>query len=179
MPATIIWEGIAGLVLCLVMAVLAIYFYGRNCRDAGYEEGRADRRIAQLAEEAKTRAAHAGRHRMSQPRASAPIPPAAAPPDPAPARTELVRDREPWYTPVGGPVNIPRGGSIGVFLGKATGIDTVLLDPQPAPALNGAEDTGTMPRVQLDLASTGELRAITSAWIAEHCPGAEEAEAIA
>jgi hypothetical protein len=180
MPTTIIWEGIAGLVLCLSMALLAIYFYGRNQRDIGYEEGRADRRTAQLAEQTADRAVRAGRHRQGQPRASAPSPPAAVPPDPMPARTALVRDREPWYTPVGGPVELPRGGAIGIYLEKtAASIDTVLLPPEPAPGLNGAADTGTMPRVQLDLASTGELRAITSAWIAEHCPGAEEAEAIA
>jgi hypothetical protein len=173
-----IYEGIGGLLLCLFMAVLSIYFYGRGQRDIGYEEGRADRHIARLAEEAGTRAAHAGRHRMSQPRASAPIPPAAVTPEPTPARTALVRDLPPWYTPAAGPV-LPRGGSIDRIIQRAAaGIDKTLR-PAPAPALNGAEDTGTMPRVQLDLASTGELRAITSAWIAEHCPGAEEAEAIA
>jgi Na+-transporting methylmalonyl-CoA/oxaloacetate decarboxylase gamma subunit len=165
-----IYEGIGGVVLFLAMSVLAIYFYGRLCRDAGYEEGRGDRHEEQLAE---NRAARAGRHRMSQPRVSPSPPPAAltSPASgPAPAAPPPPRDPATWYEVFH---DTPSAAA------AAPAIDTILLAPQPAPALDGAEDTGTMPRVQLDLASTGELRAITSAWIAENCPGAEEAEAIA
>jgi hypothetical protein len=161
-----IYEGIGGVVLFLAMAVLAIYFYGRGQRDIGYEEGRADRHIAQLAEQTETRAARAGRHRVGQPRAAAPIPPAAAPPDTTPARTALVRDREPWYTPAGGPV-LPRGGSIDRIIQRAAaGIDKTLR-PAPAPALNGAEDTGTMARIQLPDATTGAIRAIGDELVAK------------
>jgi len=38
---------------------------------------------------------------------------------------------------------------------------------RPAPAPEPSLDTTTLPR----LTDTGELRAVTDAWIAEHCPG--------
>jgi hypothetical protein len=166
-----IFEWAGGMVMFLAMAVLAIYFYGRNQRDIGYELGRDDR-YTELAAERRT-----GRHTPRHAAGTAPR----RHPDPAPA-PDSPGQQPPWYTETPGPVQWPRGGAIATFLERkpaTPGIDTILLDPQPAPRLNGADDTGTMPRVQLDLASTGELRAITSAWIAEHCPGAEEAEAIA
>jgi Na+-transporting methylmalonyl-CoA/oxaloacetate decarboxylase gamma subunit len=148
----IIYEGIAGVVLFLAMSVLAIYFYGRLCRDAGYEEGRADKHEEQLAEDRAERTARAGRHRASQPRASAP---------------------SAWFTrstdPRPGRVQLPTGGAIGVFLGKpaVTGTDTVLLPPEPAPQLTGAADTGTMTRIHLETATTGAIRAVGDELVAK------------
>jgi len=166
------FEAAGALVLFLAMAMLAIYFYGRSCYQAGYEDGRAAAYTRKLA---KTRAERAGRHRVSQPRAFPSPAPAAAPPEPS--RTALVRSgyRDSWREP--GPVDLPRGGAIGVHLARAAvtaaDIPPVFLPPQPAPDKNGADDTGTMPRVRLDRGDTGEMRAVTSAWIAENCPGAE------
>jgi hypothetical protein len=148
-----IYEGIGGVVLALAMAVLCIYFYGRTQRDIGYDEGRGDRLAELAAEQAEQRAAPAGRHRASQPRASAP---------------------SAWFTrttePRPGRVQLPRGGAIGAFLDKqaaTASIDTVLLAPEPAPHLNGAADTGTMTRIHLDAGTTGEIRAIGDELVAK------------
>lgn len=136
------WILIGGLAAIALLVGLAIYAAYRAGREDGYEEGRGDR-LEERAEEQK-----AGRHRMSQPRASTSPAPAAVTPDPKP-----------------GPAQ-PSGGAIGVFLARnyraARGVDTVLLAPQPSPHLTGAADTGTMTRVHLpaDVTDTGELRAI-------------------
>lgn len=140
-----IYEGIGGLVLCLAAAVLAIYFYGRNQRDIGYEEGRADQynaigELAEMAEMAdlypalEPAGAYPGRHARTQPRqeAAAALP---APDDPpATPGPENRLPRPPWYTE--------------------------LRPPAPAPALTGAADTGTMPRIRLAAATTGAIRAV-------------------
>ena len=106
----------------------------------------------------------AGRHAKSQPRALPSPAPAAVPP--RASRTALVRSgyRDSWRLPLEGSAPV-----------TAASIPAVFLPPQPAPGLNGADDTGTMPRVRLVRGDTGEMRAVTSAWIAENCPGAEEA----
>jgi len=158
------FEATGALVLFLAMAVLAIYFYGRSCYSAGFEDGRSAAYGRKLA----AARAERGRHARSQPRAFPSPAPAAVPPGP----TSLVRSgyRDSWFTP--GPAALPRGGAIGVFLERhkdavtARDIDTVLLPPAPAPDLNGAADTGT-----LDLSDTGELRRLEErmdAWIASH-----------
>jgi len=220
------FEAAGALVLFLAMAVLAIYFYGRSCYQAGFEDGRSAAYGRKLA---RTRAERAGRHRAGQPRAFPSPAPAAAPPEPT--RTTLVRSgyRDSWREP--GPVDLPRCSAIGVHLARAAvsaaDIAQVFLPPQAAPDKRGAEDTGTMPRtpategptaengywnprckgkpccchgsaasgqhnccihgpageavmenpevarVRLESGDTGEMRAVTSAWIAENCPGAE------
>jgi hypothetical protein len=140
------------------MSVLAIYFYGRLCRDAGYEEGRGDRHEEQLAE---NRAARAGRHRMSQPRVSPSPPPAALTSpasDPAPAAPPPPRDPAAWHEVFH---DTPSTAA------AAPAIDTILLAPQPAPALDGAEDTGTMTRIHLDAGTTGEIRAVGDELVAK------------
>ena len=106
----------------------------------------------------------AGRHAKSQPRALPSPAPAAVPAERS--RTSLVRSgyRDSWRLPLEGGAPV-----------TAASIPPVFLPPQPAPDLNGADDTGTMPRVRLARGDTGEMRAVTSAWIAENCPGAEEA----
>jgi len=147
----------------LAMAMLAIYFYGRSCYQAGYEDGRAAAYGRKLA----AARAERGRHAKSQPRALPSPAPAAAPrPREQPTRTALVRSgyRDSWRLPLEGSVPV-----------TAASIPPVFLPPQPAPDKNGADDTGTMPRVRLARGDTGEMRAVTSAWIAENCPGAEEA----
>ena len=154
-------EGLAGVVLFLAMAVLAIYFYGRSCYSAGFEDGRAAAYGRKLA---AARAGRAGRHRVSQPRAFSSPAPAAVPAERS--RTSLVQSGycDLWRLP------LERAGAV-----TAASIPPVFLPPQPAPDKNGADDTGTMPRVRLARGDTGEMRAVTSAWIAENCPGAEEA----
>lgn len=171
-----VYEGIGGVVLFLTMSVLAIYFYGRSCRDVGYEEGRADLLTALAAEQAENRA-RGGRHARSEPRASAPAP------APAAETSERLRARVSWQQAVDiyndrraakGQPPVDGRGRPAVTPAE---IETILLAPEAAPALNGAADTATIPKVQLDMASTGEMRAITSAWIADNCPGAEEVPA--
>jgi hypothetical protein len=141
-----IWEGLAGLVLCLFMAVLAIYFYGRHQRDIGYEEGRADRHTAQLAEQTENRAIRTGRHRQGQPRASAPRPP--APPD--------GDQQPPWYTEIPGPGR-PQAA-------RTSGPGTAKL-PRFGSIANTLEAAGIRPRLGLP-ATTGEMAAITDDYIA-------------
>jgi len=169
-------EGLLGVTFFLAMAMLAIYFYGRSCYQAGYEDGRAAAYGRKLA---AARAERAGRHRASQPRAFPSPAPAAAPPEPS--RTALVRSgyRDSWREP--GPVDLPRGGAIGVHLARAAvsaaDIAQVFLPPQAAPDKHGAEDSGLMPRVRLTGETTGEIRMqledATDGWIAENCTGAE------
>ena len=157
-------EGLLGVTFFLAMAMLAIYFYGRSCYQAGYEDGRAAAYGRKLA----AARAERGRHAKSQPRALPSPAPAAAPrPREQPTRTALVRSgyRDSWRLPLEGSVPV-----------MATDIQPVFLPPQPAPPVNGTDDTGTMTRVRLDSASTGEMRAVTDEWIAENCT---EAEAIA
>ena len=109
----------------------------------------------------------AGRHAKSQPRAFPSPAPAAAPAERS--RTSLVRSgyRDSWRQYQANKAT------------TAADIGHVFLPPQPAPDKNGADDTGTMPRVRLTGATTGEIRVqaerATDAWIAENCPGAEEA----
>jgi hypothetical protein len=147
----VIWMGLGGIALaCMAAGYLVGMMVERSHWErvefnAEIEEH--EKRIEERTEERAT-----GRHRMSQPRAAAlPSQPAAVQPDPKP-----------------GPVTLPRGGSIGVFLARnyraARGVDTVLLAPQAAPHLTGAADTGTFARVKLpaDVTDTGELRAIES-----------------
>jgi hypothetical protein len=140
------WILIGGLAAIALLVGLAIYAAYRAGREDGYEEGRGDR-LEERAEEQK-----AGRHRMSQPRASTSPAPAAVTPDPKP-----------------GPVRLPSGGAIGVFLARnyraARGVDTVLLAPQPSPALTGAADTGTMTKVSIT--STGDMPVLTDSFIAD------------
>jgi hypothetical protein len=155
----IVWEGIGGLVLFLAMAVLSIYFYGRNQRDIGYELGRDDRYTELAAER------HTGRHTPRHAAGTAPR----RHPDPAPP-TDSPGQQPPWHTETPGPVQWPRGGAIATFLDRkpaTPGIDTILLDPQPAPRLNGADDTGTMPRIQLPDATTGAIRAVGDELVAK------------
>jgi hypothetical protein len=140
------WILIGGLAAIALLVGLAIYAAYRAGREDGYEEGRGDR-LEERAEEQK-----AGRHRMSQPRASTSPAPAAVTPDPKP-----------------GPVRLPSGGAIGVFLARnyraARGVDTVLLAPQPSPHLTGAADTGTMTKVSIT--STGDMPVLTDSFIAD------------
>ena len=140
------WILIGGLTAIALLVGLAIYAAYRAGREDGYEEGRGDR-LEERAEEQK-----AGRHRMSQPRASTSPAPAAVTPDPKP-----------------GPVRLPSGGAIGVFLARnyraARGVDTVLLAPQPSPHLTGAADTGTMTKVSIT--STGDMPVLTDSFIAD------------
>ena len=130
------WILIGGLAAIALLVGLAIYAAYRAGREDGYEQGYGDARQEKLTEDKRVRAEKAGRHRMSQPRASTSPAPAAVTPDPKP-----------------GPVRLPSGGAIGVFLARnyraARGVDTVLLAPQPSPHLTGAADTGTMTRVHL------------------------------
>ena len=143
MMTGILFGGLAAIALLLGLAFYATYRAGR---EDGYEEGRGDR-LEERAEEQK-----AGRHRMSQPRASTSPAPAAVTPDPKP-----------------GPVRLPSGGAIGVFLARnyraARGVDTVLLAPQPSPHLTGAADTGTMTKVSIT--STGDMPVLTDSFIAD------------
>jgi Na+-transporting methylmalonyl-CoA/oxaloacetate decarboxylase gamma subunit len=154
----IIYEGIGGVVLFLAMAVLAIYFYGRLCRDAGYEEGRGDRAQQELAERHAGR--RTGRHELrAEPRrhpprtalvqdgtASPDIPPAApdgqAPPWetrlPGPGRPQAPRDSGP------GTARLPRSGSISTLL----------------------DQLGVKPRLGLP-ATTGEIAAVTDQYISD------------
>jgi hypothetical protein len=156
----ITYEAIGGLVLIVALVVFAMWCCYRAGLDTGYEQGRGDRHEADLAESRR------GRHAKSQPRTSSPAP-AAVVPEP---RTSLARSgyRDSWFT--AGPVELPSGGAIGVFLNRANpavtaaDISTVLLPPAPAPDLNGADDTGTL----LKVGDTGEMKAITDKWIAEH-----------
>jgi Na+-transporting methylmalonyl-CoA/oxaloacetate decarboxylase gamma subunit len=166
-----IYEGIGGVVLFLAMSVLAIYFYGRLCRDAGYEEGRGDRHEEQLAEDRAERAARAGRHRKGQPRtAAAPPPGTEDKPARVPLRATLVQD---WYRAVDiyngkrAAKGLPPVDERGRAIGTVTSIDTVLLAPEPAPHLNGAADTGTMTRIHLDAGTTGEIRAVGDELVAK------------
>jgi len=166
------WEALGSITLaCLAAGFLAGLLFERwrtecdefDAQIAGYESRITENR------------AKSPRHAKSQPRAFPSPAPAAAPPEPS--RTGLVRSgyRDSWREP--GPVDLPRGGAIGVHLARAAvsaaDIAQVFLPPQPAPPVNGTASTGTMPRVRLDSASTGEMRAVTDEWIAENCPGAE------
>ena len=165
---------IGGLVLIVALIGLAIYSAYRAGFDNGYEDGRADAYL-EIHPERTISAMPSPRHAKSQPRVSVTSPapsPAAAQPEP---KTSLVRSgyRDSWFTP--GRVELPAGGAIGVFLARhrdavtAEDIGPVeLAAPSPAPDLNGAADTGTMPKVELAVGDTGEMRAITDAWISEH-----------
>jgi hypothetical protein len=162
---------ISGLILFAALIGFAMYCCYRAGREDGYEQGRADRLVADDV-------ARRGRHAKSQPRAS--TSPASAAADsssaPKPTRTALVRSgyRDSWramYPPTGGPVELPRSGSIAVFLARhqdavtAEDIEEVLLPgSQASPDLNGADDTGRMIKVT----DTGDLPKITDAWIAEN-----------
>src|SRR5271165_4462912 len=125
------WYFIGGVVLFVACLALAGWSLYRAGRESGYEEGRADA-YTECRGMMETRAPGwpGPRHAKSQPRASAPSPPAAVPPE-----------RTGWF-------------------------ETALLAPSPAPAVDGAEDTGTMGRVKLSTGDTGEMRAVTDDWIA-------------
>jgi hypothetical protein len=151
---------ISGLIVFAALIGFAMYCCYRAGREDGYEQGRADRLVADDV-------ARRGRHAKSQPRAS--TSPASAAADssstPNPTRTALVRSgyRDSWramYPPTGGPVELPRGGAIVT----AADIATVLLPPSPAPDKTGADDTGVM----LKVGDTGEMKAVTDRWISEH-----------
>jgi hypothetical protein len=149
---------ISGLVAFLALILFAMYCCYRAGQEDEREKLRGDKSEAKLAEDRR------GRHAKSQPRASASSPaPAAVTPssDPEPTRTSLVRSgyRDSWHDVWRTP------------LGAVTADDiapVVLAAPQAAPDLNGAADTGTMPKVELAVGDTGEMRAITDAWISEH-----------
>jgi hypothetical protein len=149
---------IGGLLAIALLLGLAFYATYRAGREDGYEQGYGDARQEKLTEDRRSRAERAGRHRAGQPRAWPSPAPAAVPSDPRP-----------------GPVTLPSGGAIGVFLARhkdavtARDIDTVLLAPQASPSLTGVADTGTMTKVKLSTdPDTGEMRAVTDAWIAEN-----------
>jgi hypothetical protein len=161
---------ISGLIVFAALIGFAMYCCYRAGREDGYEQGRADRLVADDV-------ARRGRHAKSQPRAS--TSPASAAADssstPNPTRTALVRSgyRDSWramYPQTGGPVELPHSGSIAVFLARhkeavtAEDISTVLLPPAPAPDKTGADDTGVM----LKVGDTGEMKAVTDRWISEH-----------
>lgn len=149
MMTGILFGGLAAIALLLGLAGYALY---RSGREDGYEEGYADAREEKLTEDRRVRAERAGRHRAGQPRAEPSLLPAAVPSEPEP-----------------GPVKLPAGGAIGVFLARnyraARGIDTVLLAPQPSPSLTGAADTGTMTKVSVT--STGDMPVLTEKFIAD------------
>ena len=174
---------ISGVLLIVALIIFAMWCCYRAGCDDGYERGRADAFGRKLAEDRAQR----GRHARSQPRVSAPSPvPAPAAADSSsgdqPSHTSLVRSgyRDSWFTRGGTPrpgrVRLPRGGAIGVFLEQQAGrapvtardIEQVLLPPAPAPDLNGAADTGTMPKVELAVGDTGEMVKLTDKWISEH-----------
>jgi len=163
-----VYEGIAGLVLFLAAAVLSIYFYGRMCRDSGYDEGRADAYTEILTERVpdpddpeaviEQPRESAGRHRMSQPRASAPVPPepdAPAPPaEKPPWSTEL--PLPPWRMQIPGPGR-PQAA-------RTSGPGTAIL-PRFGSVACVLEVAGVSPRLGLP-ATTGEMAAITDDYIA-------------
>jgi len=177
------WEALGSIILaCLAAGFLAGLLFERwrtecdefDAQIAGYESRITENR------------AKSPRHARSQPRAFPSPAPAAAPPEPG--RTALVRSgyRDSWRW--GDAVNVfnDRRAAKGLppvdSWGRpakpavtAADIAQVFLPPQPAPDKNGAEDSGLMPRVRLEVGDTGEMRAVTSAWIADNCPGAEEA----
>jgi hypothetical protein len=154
MMTGILLGGLAAIALLVGLAIYAAYRAGR---EDGYEQGYGDARQEKLTEDRRVRAEKAGRHRAGQPRAAAlPSQPAAVQPDLKP-----------------GPVKLPSGGAIGYMVARYAAakpaVDTVLLAPQPSPALTGAADTGTMTKVRLsDAPDTGEFKAVTDAWIAEN-----------
>ena len=138
----IIYEGIGGLVLFLAMAVLAIYFYGRLCRDAGYEEGRSDaydgvlgrieaEPVTELELQEHAGELTPGRHARTQPRQQPPWIP--GPDHPQPGRNSGP-----------GTAQLPRYGSIAFALQAA----------------------GVRPRLGLP-ATTGEITAVTDQLIAD------------
>jgi hypothetical protein len=86
----------------------------------------------------------AGRHRASQPRAE--LPPVTPPPVP---------DRSGYRDTLRGHYAALHAGHV-----AAEHIDSVLLAPAPAPDLNGAADTGTLPSLA-GLTDTGAFAAIT------------------
>jgi hypothetical protein len=51
------------------------------------------------------------------------------------------------------------------FAAAKPAVDTVLLAPQPSPALTGAADTGTMTKVSIT--STGDMPVLTDQFIAD------------
>lgn len=143
-----IYEAIGGIVLVAALLTFGLYAFYRAGREAGYEEGRADRAQAQLAERRAQRR-EPGRHARTQP-----------------------RQQPPWHTGTPGPAALPSGGAIAVMVARWQAakpavtpprVDTVLLTPEAAPDKTGAPDTGTMPRVT----DTGEIAAITDQFIAD------------
>ena len=152
------WYAIEAVILLAITAAAASLAFraGRERAQFNASITAAEQRIE------ANRAAAPGRHWVSQPRAALPLPPSAAPSPgrPQPSRTGLV---QPWYTP---PRRYP-----GRYATTAADIRPVFMPPQPAPSKHGAADSGLIPRVRLENASTGEMRAITDTWIANHCPG--------
>jgi len=169
------WEAIGGIALaCMAAGFITGLLYEKWHREREEFDAEVEAHETRIE---RNRAA--GRHAKSQPRAFPSPAPAAAPPEPS--RTALVRSgyRDSWREP--GPVDLPRGGAIGVHLARAAvsaaDIAQVFLPPQAAPDKHGAEDSGLMPRVRLTGETTGEIRMqledATDGWIAENCTGAE------
>jgi len=155
-----VYEGIGGLVLFLAMAVLAIYFYGRMCRDSGYEDGRTDAYMEirpEPAISAPDGEREPGRHRMSQPRASAPVP--AEPDAPAPPA-----EQPPWYTELP-PWRMQIPGPGRPQAARTSGPGTAIL-PRFGSIAFALEAAGVSPRLGLP-ATTGEMAAITDDYIAD------------
>ena len=145
---------LGGLALILALLVFAGWCIYRAGGENEYERGYGDGLAAKLAEQQQERAEkQAPRHAKSQPRVSTSPAPAAV--TPKPNRTQLVRSgyRDSWYAQVAKPA-----------VTAADIAPVVLATPQAAPDLNGADDTGTL----LKIGDTGEMKAVTDAWIAEH-----------
>ena len=152
---------IGGLCLVAALAILSHWACYRAGREDGYEQGRGD----QLAERQEKR--HEARHARTAPRR-------------APERTSLVQDDPPepervfWDRDeaVGGPVEFDGSTYTEYMRKRLATVDVVLPEPgkyTPQPVRSTAPDTGTMSKVELVDASTGEMRAVTDKFIAEHC----------
>lgn len=159
------WEAFAGLMLAAFCGgMLAMWpFAHRAGLHDGYEEGRADRHEAQIAENRARR----GRHERTGP------------------RTSLVRELAPdpaiWERPVevGGPVALPSRWYAEQMAARwprryrvTTAADiapVVLPEPgsyPPQPGRDSGDGTLTFPKIRLELATTGEIRAIGDEMVA-------------
>ena len=148
------FEAVGGLVLLVALTVFGLWAFYRAGRSDGYELG-----YAAAMERAGGRArlalvqdrAVAGRHRVSQPRASSSPAPAAKPGTSTREGQPIARGMvSGWMLP-------PRSG----WPVSAADIGQVLMPPAPAPDKRGAADTGRLPRVRLSPgASTGEIRSV-------------------
>jgi hypothetical protein len=162
-------EFIAGLAVMVALVGFAMWCCYRAGSENEYERGRADAYAEIGRQQQQERAEKTGpSHAKSQPRESSSPAPSAV--KPKPSRTALVRSgyRDSWRAMYPKP-GLSGHHPAGIIMAHAPGarpavtaesIATVLLPPAPAPALTGAADTGTMPKVKLPDSDTVAMQAI-------------------